>query len=215
MNDGINLLPLSIRRSRARRAATAWWGGAAAVSLVVAGTWALRARATMGDGGAELTRLVAERERNVESLKLQVGEVSAKLLGVQRELSISDRIQSRPDWSDLIRLLGEIIGPDAVIETCKLSDAPAPRAVKSAGAPPIGPRSAKQEAPIPKDNGYVLTITGAAKEQRVVSELVTGMESTGLFSQITQQSRRRTLLQGEAVGFEIKAEIPPFVEAGP
>jgi hypothetical protein len=215
VNEEANLLPVSIRRARARRSASAVWGGAAAVAVLIAGTWALRARATMGDGGAELTRLLGEREKNVESLKLQVGRLSAELGAVLRELTIADRIQSRPEWSNLLGILGGLVGPDAVIETCKLTDAPQPRAARSPGKPAGAAASAKPEAAARIEPGYILMITGAAKDQRTVSELVTEMEATGVFSRITQQSRRRSLLQGEAVGFEIKAEIPPFVEDGP
>lgn len=217
MSDAVNLLPVSIRRARACQRACAWWSGIAAVAFVVAGAWALRARASIGDGGRELSRLLGERTRNVETLKLQVGRVSGELSMVQKELEVADRIQSRPDWSDLLGLLGEIIGPEAVIESCRITEASQVGGVKSTPGTKANAKSPKdggEAAPL-VEVGYVLQITGAAKDQRVVSELVTAMEGTGLFTKTTQQSRRRSLLQGEAVGFEVRAEMPAFVEANP
>lgn len=212
MSACVNLLPMSIRRARACRRAGAWWGGTAGLAFVIAGGWALAARGSVGDGGKELSRLLGERTRSVETLKLQTGKVAAELAVVQKELAVADRIQVRPDWSDLLGLLGEVVGPEAVIETCKVTEATASSA-RAAAARGAAARNAKTEPTA--DPGYVLQITGAAKDQRVVSELVTAMEGTGLFTRITQQSRRRSLLKGEAVGFDVRAEMPAMVEERP
>lgn len=215
MTTNTNLVPNTIRMGRRRARAMRWWAAAAAVSIVVAGMWSLRATAAAGDGGRELSRLVRERSENVEALRVQLGRVSSELASVQRELFVSGRIQSRPDWSDLLALLDQMAGPNVVIETCKVSESAPARAGRPGGAAParVGKADASKQEPV--DLGYVIQIGGAARDQAFVSEFVTAMESSGLFERITQQTRRRSLLAGDAVGFDLRAELASTVEAQP
>ena len=215
MSQETNLLPRSIRNARARRVAIRWWSGVATVAIVVAGVWSLRATAAAGDGGRELSRLVRERTKSIETLRVQLGKTTADLALVQRELEVSQRIESRPDWSDLLALLDGLVGPQVVIESCRVSEAAPARATRpGSGGPPNAAR-AEATKDVAVETGYVLQISGAASEQRFISELVAAMEATGVFENITQQSRRRSLLSGEAVGFDLRAELAAMVEENP
>lgn len=218
MSVDLNLLPSSIRTWRSRRRAACWWSMICVLACVAGGVWVLRCRSHVGDGGRELTRLLGERGRSVESLKQQIAKAGSEMSVVKRELAVSERIQSRPEWSRLLVVLGEFMGDGAVVELCRVSEAavpPPPRATAKAA-----PRAtADPEPPVAvqvTEPGYILSITGAARDQDRVSAIVMAMEQSGLFTQTTLvQMRRRSMLKGEAIGFEIRAEMAAMVEVTP
>lgn len=215
MTVDLNLLPRSIRAWRSRRRAACWWAAVCVVACVASGVWALRSRSQVGDGGRELTRLLGERGRSVESMKQQIAKVGSEMAIVKRELAVSERIQSRPEWSRLLLVLSRFMGDGAVIEVCRVSEAPTAPAPRTPGPRPTSVSATKPPAPVPEP-GYILNITGAARDQDRVSSIVMAMEESGLFQQTTLvQMRRRAMLKGEAIGFEIRAELAAFVEESP
>lgn len=218
MSVDLNLLPSSIRTWRSRRRAACWWSMVCVFACVASGVWALRCRSQVGDGGRELTRLLGERGRSVDSLKQQIAKTGTDMSAVKRELAVSERIQSRPEWSRLLVVLGEFMGDGAVVELCRVSEAAPPTPPRGASRPT--PRATTEPDPsvlarVPEP-GYVLSISGAARDQDRVSAIVLAMEQSGLFGQTTLvQMRRRSMLKGEAIGFEIRADMAAMVEVTP
>lgn len=216
MTIRVNLLPSSVLATRSRRRAACGWGIVCAVALISSGAWAVKCRSQVGDGGRELTRLLGERSRSVESFKQQISKSALALAGVQRELAVSERIRSNPEWSRLISLLGRYVGDGAVVESCRLAEAPMPAAPRTATPPTSSPGTQPPKADPPAHPGYILSLSGAAKDQDRVSAIVLAMEESGLFTQTTLvHMRRRALLRGEAIGFEIRAELAAIVEVAP
>ncbi len=221
MSIDINLLPRSIRDARVRRRAACAWGVVCIVACVASGLWALHSRSQSGDGGRELTRLLGERVKSIESIKQQIARTSSVMATVQKELVVSDHIRARPEWSQLLTLLSSFVGEGAVIEQCRITEAAAPPAVRVVAKPSAKPDPGGAKQQIKTDEGpalagYVLQLGGAARDQDRVSEIVMAMERSGLFTQTTLvQMRRRSLLRGEAIGFEIRAELAAAMEATP
>lgn len=208
--ERVNLLPMSVRSARWRRRAIMAWGGVLSVAGLAAGILIFRTNLNIGDGEREMSRLIDERVRNSTALREQIGRASASLAQIQKELVVADRIQSRPEWSLLLATLGGLVGPDVAIEQCRVVETATP-------APKPPPAILKKDDKRPaKVEGYQLQLVGAARDQEVVAGLVLALERTGLFSK-TQlvQTRRRSLLEGEAVGFEIKADMAAMVEVRP
>ncbi|MBX3316576.1 MAG: PilN domain-containing protein [Phycisphaeraceae bacterium] len=216
MTIRVNLLPTSVLAARSRRKAACGWAILCAVALICSGAWAIKCRSQVGDGGRELTRLLGERSRTVESFKQQISKSALALTGVQRELAVSEQIRSNPEWSRLISLLGRYVGDGAVVESCRLTQAALPTAARTA-TPPVGTPGAQPSARAQAAHpGYILSLSGAAKDQDRVSAIVLAMEESGLFTQTTLvHMRRRSLLRGEAIGFEIRAELASVVEVTP
>lgn len=217
MSIDINLLPRSIRDARLRRRAAGAWSVVCLAAVVCSGVWALHSRAQGGDGGRELTRLLGERTESIDTIKQQIARSGVQMAAVQKELVVSDHIRARPEWSQLLTLLSSFVGEGAVIEQCKVTEAAAPAPARVATKPSAPSASAKKAEPkaeeAPALAGYVLQLGGAARDQDRVSEIVMAMERSGLFSQTTLvQMRRRSLLKGEAIGFEIRADLAASTE---
>lgn len=216
MTIRVNLLPTSVLAARSRRKAACGWGVLCAVAFISSGAWAIQNRSQVGDGGRELTRLLGERSRSVESFKLQISKSALAMTSVQRELAVSERIRSNPEWSRLISLLGRYVGDGAVVESCRLTEAAMPAASRTTTPPTSTPGALPAKKDQPAHPGYILSLSGAAKDQDRVSAIVLAMEESGLFTQTTLvHMRRRSLLRGEAIGFEIRAELASVVEVAP
>jgi Tfp pilus assembly protein PilN len=214
MSVRVNLLPLRIRASRWRRRALAFWSGAAGLGAMVACVVGVGTAlgATGGSAEREQRKAIQDRERNIVQLRQQIEQGGKAISEVEREFRVARKIHAKPDWSVLVSLVASLAGEAVAIEQCRLSErqASAPRAAR--GVP-----AAAVVRPDPASLlTYELSLTGAARSQEEVSAFVRRLEESELFATTTLvQTRRRTLLSGDAVSFEIRCELSPMVEVRP
>ena len=96
---------------------------------------------------------------------------------------------NQPDWSVLLALLAEALGPEAALRSVELTlDAPPP---PPAAATKSGDKKAAEESAPEPARSFSLRLLGIAKSQVAVNGVVTRLEETGLFELIELVETRR------------------------
>lgn len=213
MKERVNLLPLALRAARWRRRAMLFWSSTGALVALVACVVGVGTAlgATAASGERDQRKAIVDRERNIEQLRAQIERGGLELSKIEREYRVSKRIHAKPDWSVLVTLIAALAREEIAIEQCRLIET-------TIAAPRVTGRStplAKGAQDLQKPRlAFQLTLVGAARTQESVSGYVRRLEESGLFASTTLvQTRRRTLLSGDAVAFEIRCELLSQLEA--
>lgn len=192
-----NLIPAPRRVARlARVRVRAWSAGCSALVVALVAGYLSLSSVESGDR-ARLERAVAVVGRRADRLEREVSEAKARNGDLARRLATTRAMVDHPDWSVLLDLLTGARGRELMLE----------RVTLNASAPPGQPRTPAAGAG-PAAESYVVRISGLGASQGDVMNYVAALASTGLFDSVKPpETRRRTVLNRELVGFEIECEL--------
>ncbi|MGE5607759.1 MAG: PilN domain-containing protein, partial [Bacillota bacterium] len=128
-----------------------------------------------------------------------------KLLEIKAKLQTIRLVTNQPDWSILLAALSQAIGEDTVLNTITLE--PLHGSTGSATPPATGKGSSKTPAPeaAAQPVRWRLDLQGHGLSQPSVSRLITRLQQTELFQDITlQRTRREPFFGGQAIAFQLQ-----------
>jgi len=184
----INLIPAARQQVRAKKRRLAGWiigagaycGAVAAIYASCYVAWASPIR-PLDDELTKADASLTEMEHAISTAKAQVDELAQRL-------DSGKAVSHQPDWSALLALVSETLGPDIVLTKCDLKRIggeiapPPPAANTTPGAPkPVGPKVKPATAEPPT---WTLAATGLGRSPASVSQFVLRLESTGLFDHV-------------------------------
>ncbi len=210
----VNLIPAPRRLAAARRKRITHWcmaGAAYGVTLlaIAAAAWV----AGRG-GGGELESRLQEVSLQAAQAETQTKKVMADLVSAQERLAAIKRVTGHPDWSVLLSLVSSAREGRVVFDACEL-EAVTPKAAPSAAgatAPPAGPApttpSVATPAAVKGPPGYMLRLSGIARQQREIPQFVLRLEAMRLFEKVSLLESQSRVLDGtEVYGFRIECTL--------
>jgi len=192
----VNLIPIARLRARRRaRRIRAWsvaWASCVAASASVAGwSWAAMSRLSSSDQAA-----MARVERRLEQSRAQTGALNKDLADTNTRLAAAESVGDRPDWSVLLAVIArEWARSDAIsFESCSLVPERAEAGKGGAGRGGGAGRLA-------------FRVSGVARSQKDVNDLVIHLEELRLFARVTFESRIREDFATPLVGFDVACTL--------
>jgi len=138
--------------------------------------------------------------RHIEQYNTAILRLRAEMARITAQLQTSQVVKRQPDWSRLLILLSDTLGPDVVLSKCELQtlDAEA-RPIADMGQ--AGLDAAAVNALL-SERRYRLDISGFGRKQNAVSQFVVRLEQSGLFDVVTMtNSHREDFMQRSAIAF--------------
>jgi Tfp pilus assembly protein PilN len=202
--NGVNLIPESRRLAKHRRVRIRGWTMGCAAYAIVLIAVCTGVRATFSPRSDRIVADRAEAAKQITELDGQVTATRARLTEVKVKLQTIRLVTSQPDWSILLAALGNAMGDDAVLNTISLEPLHGSTAV-AASVPGKG----SGKAPVPESSGqptqWRLDLQGHSLSQPSVSKLISRLQQTGLFQDITlQRTRREPFFGGQAIAFQMQ-----------
>ena len=192
----VNLIPADRQLRRRRRLRIRGWTALIAcytVFLVVA----FIASAVVDPGGDDdITRRLSQARTNLASGKVTMTALQNDIDEATARLVANREVGDQPDWSIVLALLAEATGDEIVLSRCRLYSA-------SAHATPHDERNRTRagnddaDAPV-----ATIEISGLARSQQDVSNLLLRMEGMPLFRDVRlNDTRREPFLTGSVIAF--------------
>ena len=187
---GVNLIPHYYLTARGRRIRSQkWMGGVLGYVVALMLGWAML-HLTSGGAQHAVALQIKEAEARIEDTTTAIKHMEPRLNESLATLVAGQSVGEQPNWSILLRLVGERLGDNAVLTRCHLEPAH-----KNAQAHKI----VKQ---------YVLHLDGLARSHEMVSNYVLSLERLGLFASVKMKSTRREPWGAQtAVVFQIDCVI--------
>ena len=144
--------------------------------------------------------------RRVEQYNASILRLRTELARISATLQTHRVINSQPDWSKLLLLLGNTLGDDVVLTYCRLVT------LDSEGTE-ISTKNqasltAETVAALFKGQGYVLTLAGFGRLQSEVSQFAVRLEQSGLFDGVKMTHQRREhFRENSAIAFHVECRI--------
>lgn len=200
IRPGVNLVPVTRRDARLRRARVRFWAaaGVVGVGLWIAAFVGVQLVVTRDDRAVrdELDRVSAM----AEDTRQEVAALRANIVREQGRLQATRAVGEQPDWSVLLALLSSVLGEEAVLRTIKID------------APPESTNASDTRASDPKP--VLLELAGLGRSQQVVTRFVLRLEAMPLFARVRLlDTRREPFLASHAVGFRIECMLATDEEA--
>ncbi len=186
----VNLLPKTLLARRARVTLLRGWVAVLCLAVVVVmiGAFVVRAPSVLKE--ESLGRASASVNAKINALQSELPGLNERLGVLDRRLLMLDTLEDRPDWGVLLAYLYEQRGEGVTLERCALSWSP--------------------------EGVLTFSLTGLGDSPGRERSLVTGLESSGLFSSTTLLGTRREMTAGaERIVFEIACEFDPAVAEAP
>ncbi len=203
--NGVNLIPMSRRRSRARRARAKLWG---AITIVCAIGWGIAYGALWSAWNVGSNDLAADSEkvaRDISAAQRLEKTYQAKVREETAAAAAAREVSVQPDWGVLLEFVAGRLGSEAALDSVRLEPvkpaAPAspPPGKVAKGAPPVAPE---------RKGLYTLVLTGVARTQDAASEVAIHLKETDLFEGVSLvETHRGKFMGGEAVSFRIDCAI--------
>ena len=202
----VNLIPEQRLMAKRRKARIRVWMGLGGAYLAFLGMvlfsvhliWMVDDRALLQDYGRS--------SRRVEQYNASILRLRTELARISATLQTHRVINSQPDWSKLLTLLGNTLGDDVVLTYCRLVT------LNSEGTEV----SAKNQASLTTDavaalfkgQRYVLTLAGFGRRQNEVSQFAVRLEKSGLFDGVNMTNQRREHFGDDsAIAFHVECRI--------
>lgn len=209
--NGVNLIPASRRRARRKSLRVRAWGAAAmvvtlglcAAELVL---WSMWSRP-----GPDHSAMLVHLEQQIETAREREQRARAEVREARALEAAAREVADQPDWGVLLALVGQQLGTEAVLDTCRLEAVARVEPAAKAGAKP-----APAARPQAKPERFTLVLGGVAKSQDSASQVALGLKGTGLFEGVSLVETRRTpFMGGEAVSFRIECAIADAAGSNP
>lgn len=131
-------------------------------------------------------------------------QYSSSMLRLRKELAristilqTSRAIKRQPDWSKLLIIIAETLGPDVVLNKCQIVT------LDSAGRPITGSQqetlTSQAVTTLLSARRYRLTLAGLGREHSTVSKFVVQLEQSGLFDSVTLLNNQRQDVRNQSV----------------
>ena len=153
-----------------------------------------------------LTEDFANASRRVEQYNASILRLRTELARISATLQTHRVINSQPDWSKLLMLLGNTLGDDVVLTYCRLvtldSEGTEVSAKNQASL------TAEKVAALFEGQQYVLTMAGFGRRQSEVSQFAVRLEQSGLFDGVNMTRQRREHFRDDsAIAFNVECRI--------
>jgi len=187
MTRGVNLVPTARLEARQRRLAIRHAAiGCGAYALALCLGWAALHLAWGGAGGV-LDEQIRRHERQIQEARAAAAELEPRLAEARTTLAASRSVSGQPDWSIVLDLLANQLGPDVALSSVVLLP-------REEGRPGV--------------TGYELRLAGLGRSIPSVSGFVMRLEQTGLFDRLMiRDTEKRTVRDGSAVAFRAEATL--------
>ncbi|MBP8304845.1 MAG: hypothetical protein KBE04_12050 [Phycisphaerae bacterium] len=204
--DDVNLIPPA--RLQGMRVKARWrlWAGVCGVYGVLLAVALSSAYALWGEDKGAVDKQLQSASQRIEAGTASVIEERKRLAHATTAFQASRAVEDRPDWSRLLALVAEHLGPDVVLSGCRL------RALDDQ-AGDLGARLESLQggaaaALVFAPRQHQLHVTGFGKTRHAVSEFTVRLERTGLFSAVRCiHSERRPFLDGEGIAFTLECPL--------
>lgn len=209
--NGVNLIPASRRRARRKAVRVRAWG--ACISAVTLGLcitelvlWSM-----WSQPGPDHGSMLVHLEQQIELAREREQRVRAEVREARAVEAAAREVADQPDWGVLLAVLGQKLGTEAVLDSCRLE--PVAR-VEPAAKPGAKPAAAPK--PQAKPERFTLVLGGLARSQDAASQVALGLKGMGLFEGVSLVETRRTpFMGGEAVSFRIECAIADAAGGNP
>lgn len=124
----------------------------------------------------QVTNLNEEKEKQVEMIKL----MSNRRIGVSAQENLTVIIANRPRWSRVLQEIARALPSDVWLDSIK---------VKGGG-----------------DEWYTILIRGEAKSQRVLTDFILRLESSGLFAKTALDNTKLASKASGSVSYELSTQ---------
>ncbi len=148
---------------------------------------------------ASSTRRVEQYNASILRLRTELGRISTTL-------QTHRVINSQPDWSRLLTVLGNTMGDDVVLTYCRL-------VTLNGEGTEVSTKNqesltAETVAALFKGQHYVLTLAGFGRLQSEVSQFAVRLEQSGLFDGVNMTHQRREhFREDSAIAFHVECRI--------
>jgi len=222
--NGINLIPaprLAAKRRRAHlhccAAACVCWS---VLSLGVAGL----AHAIWREEDPQAAERLAKVNEEMQRTDRVIAGLRAELAATQSTLRANQTIATQPDWSIMLGLLGQQVGDDIVLKSCRVRPSSVARSVAPAarrGVPRAAAPAAADAANVPQPSEpppFALDVSGMALDHAAANKFLLRLEQTGLFTKVSLlDTAREPFFDKNAVAFRLECALnqsPPQDPAG-
>lgn len=198
----VNLIPTRRRHDRILRARRKRWVlGAAGYTLALACAYA-GWRVAWHEDGLDLTHQLTLLQSDIDDGTRSIAKLRAAIRDAQWTIRATQAVNGQPDWSLLLALISQMKGDQIVLNRCALSVSP-----KTAGLP-ASVAAAQSSAGMDPGSPASLQLQGYGRSQAAVSQLLLGLERTGLFEAVALlKTNRETFVGGEAMAFRIECQL--------
>ena len=208
--NGINLIPaprLAAKRRSAHlhccAAACACW---TVLSLGAAGL----AHAIWREEDPQAVERLAKVNEEMRRTDRVIAGLRAELAAAQSTLRANQTIAAQPDWSIMLGLLGQQVGDDIVLKSCRVRPSSVARAVAPAarrGAPRTAAPAADAAQPA-EPPPFALDVSGMALDHAAANKFLLRLEQTGLFTKVSLlDTAREPFFDKNAVAFRLECAL--------
>jgi hypothetical protein len=218
--NGINLIPAPRLAAKRRRAHLHCCAAACVCWTVLALGAAGLAHAIWREEDPQAAERLAKVNEEMQRTDRVIAGMRADLSAAQSTLRANQTIATQPDWSIMLGLLGQQVGDDIVLKSCRVrpssvarTAAPAARRGVPRAAAPAADAAQSSEPP-----PFALDISGMALDHAAANKFLLRLEQTGLFTKVSLlDTAREPFFDKNAVAFRLECalnQLPPQDPAG-
>ena len=201
----VNLIPPARIARRQRKSKIRLWTVMCGTYLISLTVLALSAHAFWRDTDDSVVAELAFTAQRIEGYNAKISELNNKLATTKAALEAGQVINSQPDWTKLLVLVGHELKEEIVLAECQLL-----ATSKNSGNAMNGVQNMSSSSPSAflAERQYTLELSGFGRTQTSVSQFVLRLEQMEMFDSVELvNSRRQSFLNTEAVVFNIECSI--------
>lgn len=201
----VNLIPPARIARRQRKSKIRLWTVMCGTYLISLTVLALSAHAFWRDTDDSVVAELAFTAQRIEGYNAKISELNNKLATTKAALEAGQVINSQPDWTKLLVLVGHELKEEIVLAECQLL-----ATSKNSGNAMNGVQNMSSSSPSAflAERQYTLELSGFGRTQTSVSQFVLRLEQMEMFDSVELvNSRRQSFLNTEAVVFNIECRI--------
>lgn len=202
----VNLVPEQRLMAKRRRARIRIWFGLGGAYLAFLGLVLFSVHLIWIVDDRVLAEDFASSTRRVEQYNASILRLRTELARISATLQTHRVINSQPDWSRLLLVVGNTLGDDVVLTYCRLVTLNSEGTVvstKNQASP-----TAETVAALFKGQRCVLTLAGFGRLQSEVSQFAVRLEQSGLFDGVNMTHQRREhFREDSAIAFHVECRI--------
>jgi Tfp pilus assembly protein PilN len=203
--NGINLIPTARREAKRRRLRLRRWLAVCIVYAAALTAAAVFCYAAWGADASELSRRIVRTDGQIHAATRAIAADRKALEQDRLRLQANRTVVSQPDWSTLLALVADGLGPEIVLRRCSLS-----LEAEKQGALPVADAEGPSQAELVATGKehYVLRLNGLGRSQAAVWQFVLGLEKLQLFDHVHLiRTGREPFLTGKAIAFELHCPL--------
>ena len=193
----VNLIPEQRQIRKHHRARMRFWVQISVMYMMLIGAGLFFLHTLWKADHAALADDLQATAQQTQQYNTAMLRLRKELARISTTLQTSRAIKRQPDWSKLLVILAQTLGPEIVLNQCEVAT------LDSHGRPITGNHqeglTAQAVSTLLSARQYRLTLAGLGREHSAVSRFVVQLEQSGLFDSVTLLNNQRQDFLGQSV----------------